>query len=80
MLSLSHSGLVPSTRTAGDRFRSTDFLLGFIALNSFDIDCGANFRINALVHDVCDAGSVWHLDSWDDTILYSAGASIIAFN
>ena len=52
----------------------------FIALNSFNIDCGANFRINAFVHDVCDAGLVWHLDSWGDTILYSAGASIIAFN
>ena len=52
----------------------------FIALNSFDIDCEANFRINAFVHDVSETGLVWHLDSWGDTILYSAGASIIAFN
>jgi len=52
----------------------------FVALNSFDIDCKANFRIKAYVDNVSKTGLIWHLDSWYDTILYSAGASIIAFN
>ena len=52
----------------------------FIALNSFDIDCGANFRVKAHVDNVSKTGLVWHIDSWDDTVLYSAGASLIAFN
>ena len=52
----------------------------FIALHSFDIGCTANFRIKAYVDDVSRTGLVWHIDSWGDTILHSAGASIIAFN
>jgi len=52
----------------------------FIALNSFDIDCKANFRIGARVDNVSRTGLTWHIDSWWDTVLYSAGASIIAFN
>lgn len=52
----------------------------FVALNSFDIDCRANFRIKAYVDNVSRTGLVWHIDTWADTILYSAGASIIAFN
>ncbi|KAI9509697.1 hypothetical protein F5148DRAFT_1185871 [Russula earlei] len=52
----------------------------FVALNSIDIDCKANLRINAYVNDVSRTGLVWHIDTWADTILYSAGASIIAFN
>jgi len=52
----------------------------FIALNTFDIDCKANFRINASARDVSETGLVWHINSWGDTILHSAGASIIAFN
>ena len=52
----------------------------FITLNSFDIDCKANFRIKAHVDNVSKTGLVWHIDSWADTVLYSAGASIIAFN
>ena len=52
----------------------------FIALNSFDIDCKANFRVKAHVDNVSMTGLTWHIDSWWDTVLYSAGASIIAFN
>jgi hypothetical protein len=52
----------------------------FIALNYIDIDCKANFRISAYANGVSRAGLVWHIDSWADTILYSAGATIIAFN
>ena len=52
----------------------------FIALNYLDIDCKANLRVNAYVDSVTTASLVWHIDSWDNTVLYSAGASIIAFN
>ncbi|KAN0129022.1 hypothetical protein V8E53_013172 [Lactarius tabidus] len=52
----------------------------FIALNYLDIDCGAYFRVKAYVDGVSTTGLVWHIDSWDNTVLYSAGASIIAFN
>ncbi|KAH0825663.1 hypothetical protein J3R83DRAFT_11720 [Lanmaoa asiatica] len=52
----------------------------FVTLNSIDIDHAANLRINAYVDGVSRTGLVWHIDSWSDTILYSAGASIIAFN
>ena len=52
----------------------------FIALNYLDIDCKANLRISAYVDDVSTTSLVWYIDSWDDTVLYSAGASIIAFN
>ena len=51
----------------------------FVASNSFDIDHGANFRVNAYAGSDSKTGLVWHIDSWSDTILYSAGASIIAF-
>ncbi|KAG6379429.1 hypothetical protein JVT61DRAFT_11899 [Boletus reticuloceps] len=52
----------------------------FVALNSIDIGHTANLRINAYVDGVSRTGLVWHIDAWADTILYSAGASIIAFN
>jgi hypothetical protein len=52
----------------------------FIALNSFNIDCHSNLRINAYVDNVTTSGLVWHIDTWDDSTVYSAGATIIAFN
>jgi hypothetical protein len=52
----------------------------FAALNSFDVDCHANLRINAYIDGVSRTGLVWHIDTWADTDLYSAGASIIAFS
>ncbi|KAF8123253.1 hypothetical protein EV363DRAFT_1228913 [Boletus edulis] len=52
----------------------------FVALNSIDIGHTANLRIKAYVNGVSRTGLVWHIDAWADTILYSAGASIIAFN
>lgn len=50
----------------------------FVALNQFDIDCNAGFRLNAYVDNVLTKGLTWHIDSWDDTILYSAAVTIIA--
>ena len=52
----------------------------FVALNLIDIDCTANLRVRAYVDGVCKTGLVWHIDTWHDTVLYAAGASIIAFN
>lgn len=52
----------------------------FVALNFIDIDCKANLRIKAYVDGVSRTGLVCHIDSWDDTVLYGAGVSIIAFN
>ena len=52
----------------------------FIALNYLDVDCKADLRINAYADGISTSRLVWHIDSWDDTVLYAAGASIIAFN
>ena len=52
----------------------------FIGLNSLDIDCRTNLRVNVYVDSVSTTSLVWHIDSWDNTVLYSAGATIIAFN
>ncbi|KAF8834550.1 hypothetical protein BDN67DRAFT_563758 [Paxillus ammoniavirescens] len=52
----------------------------FVALNTFDIGCGANFRLNAYVDNVSRKELTWHIDAWGDTVLYSAGATIIAIN
>ncbi|KAN0129025.1 hypothetical protein V8E53_013175 [Lactarius tabidus] len=52
----------------------------FIALNSLDIECRSNLRLNVYVDEVSTTGLVWHIDSWDKTVLFSAGATIIALN
>jgi hypothetical protein len=52
----------------------------FVALNYLDIDCRAYLRFKIYVDDISTTGLVWHIDSWDNTILYSTGATIIAFN
>lgn len=49
-----------------------------VALNSIDIDNANNLRISATASDVTSTGMTWHLDSWADTILYSAGGTYIA--
>ncbi|KAN0129026.1 hypothetical protein V8E53_013176 [Lactarius tabidus] len=51
----------------------------FIALNSLDIDCNAGLRINAYVDNISSNRLNWHIDSWNDTVVYSAGATLIAF-
>lgn len=52
----------------------------FIAFNYLDIDSRANLRVNAYVDCVSTTSLVWHINSWDNTVLYSAGATIVAFN
>ena len=50
----------------------------FLALYSLDFDHTANLRVNAWAGNVTPTSLTWHLDSWDDSIFYSAGVSILA--
>lgn len=50
-----------------------------MALNRLDIDHNANLRLKLSADSVSKDGMQWHIDSWCDTTLYSAGASYIAF-
>ncbi|THG95598.1 hypothetical protein EW026_g6084 [Hermanssonia centrifuga] len=52
----------------------------FLALNSLDIDHQQPMRIDASATDITNTGMTWHINSWDDTIMYAAGASFIAFD
>ena len=52
----------------------------FIALNYLDVDCKADLRMNTYVNCISTTGLMWHIDTWDDTVLYGAGLAIIAFN
>lgn len=49
-----------------------------VAFNSLDIGCKYNLRVGTGVSAVSTAGMMWHVNSWSDTILYSAGVSYIA--
>lgn len=50
----------------------------FLALNALDIDRRATMRVMVKADNVSAAGMTWHLDSWRDSSMYSAGASYIA--
>jgi hypothetical protein len=50
------------------------------ALNFLDIGHEANLRVKTFTSDVTAEGIAWNIDSWSDTILYSAGASYIAID
>ena len=52
----------------------------FVALNEFDIGAGHDFRLKAYVEDVTKSGLTWHIDTWDNSVLFSAGATLIAIN
>ncbi|KAM5531017.1 hypothetical protein V8D89_015344 [Ganoderma adspersum] len=51
----------------------------FLAFDSLDVDAGRNLRLRLRLDSVSDDGLSLHIDGWADTILYSAGASYIAF-
>ncbi|KZP17053.1 hypothetical protein FIBSPDRAFT_1047154 [Athelia psychrophila] len=51
----------------------------FVALNSLDLGCGRNLRLRASVDNISTSGLTWHIDTWDDSILYSGGISYLAF-
>ena len=50
----------------------------FMAINSLDFDHTKNLRIWVLAENVSPTGLTWRMDSWGDSIFYSAGASILA--
>lgn len=50
----------------------------FSTIDTISIDCKHNLRLRVYSSSVSAAGMTWHLDSWDDTVLYSAWASYIA--
>lgn len=49
-----------------------------VALNALDMAGNSDLRISVDADDVTEEGFRWHLDTWDDSTLYSAGASWIA--
>ena len=51
----------------------------FIALNYLHFDSDAGLRINAYVDNISTNQLTWHMDSWSDTYVYSAGATLVAF-
>lgn len=50
----------------------------FAAVNWLDISNKTNLRLKLNINDVSSKGLTWNLDTWDCTVLYSAGASYIA--
>lgn len=50
----------------------------FLALNALHMDFSKDMTLQVNADNVSSAGMTWHLDAWNDTILYSAGASYIA--
>ncbi|KAJ3568175.1 hypothetical protein NP233_g5885 [Leucocoprinus birnbaumii] len=52
----------------------------FVALNWFDLSATQSFRLRAFVDDVSMEGLTWHIDTWGDSVVYSAGATIIAID
>jgi hypothetical protein len=50
-----------------------------MALNGFDYDHSKNLRLRLSTSSVTQTGMTWHLQSWYDSIMYSAGASYFAW-
>ena len=50
----------------------------FMAINSLDFGHWANLRIWVLAENVTPTGLTWRMDSWGDSVFYSAGVSILA--
>lgn len=48
-------------------------------LKSLDMDKGKNWRVKTYVSDVTTEGFTIHIDSWADSVLYSASASWLAY-
>lgn len=59
------------------KFQRTPKVL--IALDSLDVDRNSNLRVKVAADSVSGDGMNWHIDGWADTVLYSAGASYLAF-
>jgi hypothetical protein len=48
-----------------------------LGLNSLDFDCRRNLRVNLTAEGISAAGMTLNLNSWADTVMYSAGGSYI---
>lgn len=62
----------------GSVFNSTPKLI--MGLNAIDYDCTKNLRFRCSTSSVTQAGFVWHLQSWHDSVMYSSGASWFAWS
>lgn len=71
-----------SNNSAYERFNGAAFKEPprvLLAINMLDIDRRDTMRLAVKASSVSAAGMTWHLDSWGNTTLHSAGASYIAF-
>lgn len=51
-----------------------------LAINSLDVCCQKDMRLEVKASSVSATGMAWHINNWDNSILYSAGASYIALS
>lgn len=51
----------------------------FLAINALEMDHERDMTLEVSAENVSAVGMSWHLDVWSDSILYSAGASYLAF-
>ncbi|KAI4283567.1 MAG: hypothetical protein L6R35_005126 [Caloplaca aegaea] len=51
-----------------------------MALSGFDFDCKKNLRLRLSTSAVTPTGVTWHLQAWEDSIMYRASASYFAWN
>ena len=77
----------PWDRPRPDTAGSTVFAKSFrneipkvmVALDTLDYLCGKNLRVRLSLSSVSPRFMWWHLQSWSDSVMYSAGASYFAF-
>jgi hypothetical protein len=60
----------------GTRFAAPPRVL--LGLDSLDFDSRRNLRVNLTADEITSSGMTWHLNSWSDTVMYSAGGSYLA--
>ncbi|EKM59120.1 uncharacterized protein PHACADRAFT_191433 [Phanerochaete carnosa HHB-10118-sp] len=51
----------------------------FTALRMLDFQDGRNIRLSMSTSEVTTTGMTWHMNSWEDTIFYRAGAVFVTF-
>ncbi|KAG8907396.1 hypothetical protein FRB99_004421 [Tulasnella sp. 403] len=49
----------------------------FMAFNELDLNIRANLRLRCYADNISTQGFTWHIDSWADSVLYSAGISYL---
>jgi hypothetical protein len=49
-----------------------------LGINSMDIECEHDLRLRVGAENVNPYGMTWHANTWDDSVLYSAGISYVA--